>query len=358
MKELIVECPLNSLSFGNVAFNFLRELHAHNRGLQVGVFPIGENVDISAYDQIDDDFKSWLQQAIDNRYDFLRKDVKNLRLWHLNGSDIRRTPNQTLYTFYELDQPTDIEKRVAEYQDNIIFSSSHAKEAFGVSNGSFIPIGFDKDFKVIEKSSVDQVHFGLMGKFEKRKHTKEIIQLWLKKYGNNPDYLLTCCVTNPFFPADRMKAIIGEAVGNQNYNNINFLPYLKTNSEVNEYLNAIDIDLSGLSGAEGWNLPAFNATALGKWSIVLNATSHKDWANSDNAILVEPNGLESAVDGVFFAQRGDFNQGNINTFDPEEVSAAMDEAVKRRGTVNEKGVTLQESFSYNKTVRAILETMI
>ena len=41
-------------------------------------------------------------------------------------------------------------------------------------------------------------------------------------------------------------------------------------SKVNILINNIDIDLSGLSNGEGWNLPAFNATALGKWSIVSN----------------------------------------------------------------------------------------
>jgi hypothetical protein len=29
--------------------------------------------------------------------------------------------------------------------------------------------------------------------------------------------------------------------------------------EMNEFLNAIDVDLTGMSGGEGWNLPAFNA---------------------------------------------------------------------------------------------------
>ena len=76
-----------------------------------------------------------------------------------------------------------------------------------------------------------------------------------------------------------MNQIIAQALEGKTYGNINFLPRLGTNSEVNEMLNSIDIDLSGLSGAEGWNLPAFNSTCLGKWSMVLNCTSHKDWAN-------------------------------------------------------------------------------
>lgn len=100
-----------------------------------------------------------------------------------------------------------------------------------------------------------------MGKFEKRKHTEKIIKLWLSKYGNNNKYQLTVCVTNPFFKQEEMSAVIHNTLEGKRYSNVNFLPYLKTNSEVNELLNSIDIDLTGLSGAEGWNLPAFNATA-------------------------------------------------------------------------------------------------
>ena len=66
-----------------------------------------------------------------------------------------------------------------------------------------------------------------------------------------------------------MKSVISNALRGKHYKNINFLPHLEKNAEVNELLNAIDIDLTGLSGGEGWNLPAFNATCLGKWSVVL-----------------------------------------------------------------------------------------
>ena len=45
---------------------------------------------------------------------------------------------------------------------------------------------------------------------------------WLKKYGNNPKYLLSCCVTNPFFKEDQMKNILGNVLEGKQYNNINF----------------------------------------------------------------------------------------------------------------------------------------
>ena len=120
-------------------------------------------------------------------------------------------------------------------------------------------------------------------------------------------------------------------------------------------MNAIDIDLSGLSGAEGWNLPAFNATALGKWSVVLNATSHKDWATPENSLLVEPNGTVPSADGRFFHQGSDFNQGVFYTFDEDAVIAKMKEAEAVCKTENTKGLELQESFSYSNTLDKILD---
>ena len=110
--------------------------------------------------------------------------------------------------------------------------------------------------------------------------------MWISKYGNNNKYQLSICVTNPFFKPEEMNAVLSNCFQGKRYTNINILPYLQKNSEVNDLINSLDIDLTGLSGAEGWNLPAFNATCLGKWSIVLNETSHKDWSNENNCISV------------------------------------------------------------------------
>ena len=133
------------------------------------------------------------------------------------------------------------------------------------------------------------------------------------------------------------------------------MPHLKTNSEVNDLLNAIDIDLTGLSGAEGWNLPAFNATCLGKWSIVLNETAHKDWADNTNSILVESNGIEPCYDNKFFQEGSPFNQGNIFTWDSDVVSQAMDLAVSKKGQFNTNGELLKDKFSYSRSVDRLLK---
>lgn len=354
--KLIVEAPINSLSFGNVSVNMLRELF--KSGVEVGLFPVGKP-DLSAF-ALDPQFASWLQESVDKRLDFLADKVPTFKLWHFNGGENRKSPKQHLYTFYECSEPTKHEVSVCKSQDVTFLSSRYSRDLFqnaGCDNVQFIPLGFDEDFKKTNKKYLEGVvHFGLMGKFEKRKHTAAIIKAWLKKFGNDNRYQLSCCVTNPFFNPQQMQAQIASVLEGKRYSNINFLPYLKTNAEVNEFLNAIDIDLTGLSGGEGWNLPAFNATCLGKWSVVLNATSHSDWANSENSILINPNGRMSVADGVFFAEGQEFNQGVFFTWKEEDAIDAMELAVKKSSTVNSAGLGLGKVMTYKTTVSSILES--
>lgn len=358
MDTLIFKCPVNSVSFGNISLNLLREMF--NRDMVVAHFPIG-NVDASVYDKLSDDLKEWLQSSINNRYKLLKQDSPTLQLWHINGSENRITSKHHLITFYELDSPTDTEKSIVNIHDSVMFSSKCSAKSFksiGCKNSSHIPIGFDPDFHKTGKEYLnDKIHFGLMGKFEKRKHTGKILKLWADKYGNNYNYQLSCCINNGFLKPEQLNQFIHQALDGKQYGNINFLPFLKTNSEVNEFMNAIDIDLTGLSGAEGWNLPAFNATALGKWSIVLNATSHKDWANEKNSILVESSGKTPAYDGIFFQEGAPFNQGNIHTFNDEEVVSKMEEAESKCKKENVEGIKLQEKFSYSNMLDCVIKNI-
>ena len=359
MKSLIIKCPLNSLSFGNVSYNLLRE--AFKKEIDVCLFPIGDRIDLQAYDKIDENFQSWIKDSFEKRLTASKKDIPTLQLWHLNGSENRISSQQHLLTFYELDCPTLTEKNLSDLQSSVTFSSKYAMDRFksvGCENVNFASLGFDEDFHKTDKKYLEgKVHFGLMGKFEKRKHTAKLIKAWAKKYGNNYDYQLTCCVFNPFFKKEQMDQIIAQTLEGKRYGNINFLPYLQTNSEVNDFLNSIDIDLSGMSGAEGWNLPAFNSSCLGKHSIVLNSTSHKDWANKDNCILVEPTGKETAEDKIFFHAGQPFNQGHIYCFDEEDFCSKMDEAIKACEKVNTEGEKLKEKFTYKKMFENILKTI-
>lgn len=359
MSKINFSGPINSLSFGNVSINMLRSFY--EKGVEVSFFPIGDKLDFSAYDKITQDFKKWVINCSANRFKNISPDTPSIRMWHLSGSESGIGKRNFLYTFYECDEPTIAEKATCSIQEKCIFSSSHAKKCFddaGCNNTEYIPIGFDTDFFETEKKYLlGKVNFGIVGKFEKRKHTGRIIKLWADRYGNNSDYQLTCCVTNPFFKPEQMNQIIAQSTNGKKYTNINFLPYLETNSQMNEVYNSIDINLSGLSGAEGWNLPAFNSTCLGKWSVVLNSTSHKDWATEENSILVEPEGQEPIYDGAFFHEGQAYNQGTFSVFSDKAFYSALDKAISLTSKRNDKGVEIKESFSYNKTIEKILKTI-
>ena len=62
--NLILEAPLNSLSFGNVSFNIIRELHKLD--VNLGIFPTGDP-DLSAFD-VSDDLSKYIEDAVNNRW--------------------------------------------------------------------------------------------------------------------------------------------------------------------------------------------------------------------------------------------------------------------------------------------------
>ena len=346
--KILLEAPLNSLSLGNVSYNILRELF--EKGHDVALWPTG-NIDIEAFDP-SDEMKLKIKDALDKRVSFLSDEIPVIKVWHINGSENKKNANQYLYTFYECNQPTDVELAFCKHQKETILSSSCAAELL---NAKYVPLGFDKDFAPNDKKYLnDVIHFGLMGKFEKRKHTARILNAWAKKYGNNNKYQLTCCIGNPFFKDEEINALISTSLEGKQYSNINFLPFLPRNKDVNDFINAIDIDLSGLSGAEGWNLPAFNATCMGKWSVVLNATSHKDWANENNSVILEPSSEFPCYDNKFFVQGSSFNQGTFYSWTEDECISAMEKAEQKVGQVNTEGQKLADKFTYSKTVDGIL----
>ena len=354
--KLLVNAPINALSFGNVSVNILRELYKKN--IDLIFFPIGEKVELSAYDKVDQDFIKYLQERTNNRFEKIDKNIPSLKLWHVFGSESRYTKNQSLFTFHEVSEVTPIEKNLLNLQDNILVSSNYTKSIFelnGLSNVTYVPLGFDTDFHLTGRSYLpEKIHFGLMGKFENRKNSSRIIKTWLKLFGNKSEYQLTCAITNQFLEKSRFQNELLKIMDGKHYNNVNFLPYMQMNSEVNDYLNSIDIDLGGLSGGEGWNLPSFNATALGKWSVVINATAHKDWATKDNSILIEPSCLKDCYDDIFFKKGQAFNQGQFFDISDEEMENAILKSVSYAKTPNPEGLKLQKQFTYEKTVETIL----
>jgi glycosyltransferase involved in cell wall biosynthesis len=359
VSKLAFNLPLNSTSLGQVSFSILRELF--KRKVDLHLFPIG-GIDISSQNQ-DQDFLGWLQNVLITSPKEHSKTNPIFKLWHINGSLESYSNKQVLLSFYEVDSPTPTEINIIKNNEKVLLSSSYAVGIFkslGLNNVDFIPLGFDSvHFKNSVKRSVNGIQFGLFGKLEpQRKRHLKVLSLWAQKYGNNPDYSLNCAVFNHFIDPKAQSQLLNQALNGIKYFNINFLNYMSSNEMYNDLLNNTDIVLA-MSGGEGWGLPEFQAVALGKHCIGLEAHAYKDWMTEKNSVLVQPNGKIPCYDNIFFKQGAEFNQGSIFDWSDQEFLEGLNtvEARYKNNPVNTEGLKLQEQFTYSKMVDSILEIM-
>ena len=326
------------------------------------IFPIGP-VDIGTQNQ-NQDFFNWINNAAVKAQSLHNRDNPIFKLWHLSGSLESFSNKQTLLSFYEADTPTKTEINIVKNNSKVLLSSKYAVSCFenlGCNNLKFIPLGFDSEHfsKINRPANRTDIHFGLAGKLEpQRKRHLKVLQAWVKKYGNKPGYFLNCALFNNFLDPNVQSQIINQALEGQRYWNINFLPYLPTNSSYNQFINNNDIILA-MSGGEGWGLPEFQSVALGKHCVGLNAHAYKDWMNEDNSVLISPSGKIPIYDNIFFRQGAEFNQGSIFDWDENEFITGMETAEKRfrKNPENIEGTKLQSEFTYAKTTDAILEVL-
>ena len=356
--DFTLNLPLNGVSFGQVSIALLREFY--KKELSPLILPISGNVDLSTQD-ISGDFKMWIDSCLSQGMKKHSRKTPTFKLWHLNGSLESFSNNQVLLSFYELDQPTEEEVNIVKNNSKVLFTSQETVDCFknyGAENVDMINLGFDhSNFNRIDKKyfSDDRIVFNIVGKFEKRKHHYKMISSWAKRFGNNNKYFLQCAIYNNFLSAEDNQKIVNQILSGQKLFNINFYGFLQKNSLYNDFLNSGDVVLS-MSGGEGWGLPEFHSTAIGKHCVALNASGYKSWANEDNAVLVNPSSKTPVYDGMFFHENQPYNQGNIYDFDESAFIKGCEDVIQRveQNRVNEAGLKLQKEFTYEKTVEQIL----
>lgn len=358
-SDFAFDIPLNNLSFGATSVAILRE--CFKRGLHPNVFPLNGVVDIGAQ-KPDDKFNAWLGNCIGkSQKDHSRKQT-SYKLWHINGSltSYSQTDNR-LITFYEANDPTPTEINILRNQSRVYVTNRYTQGVFrnfGIE-AEHLPLGFDShNFGILEKRpGVEGVMTTLLlAKLEHRKHTLKQLALWAKRYGNKKEYRLNCAIVNPFMKPEHQQQLIVQALEGKQYWNINFLPFMGTNAEYNQFLQSGQIVLA-CSGAEGFGLGEFHAAAMGAWPVTLKAHAYLDHFTDENAIWIKPNGMTPIYDGIHFAPGQPFNQGSVFTWADEDWYAAMEEAEKRaRAGLNTAGLKLQ-SQTFAQTVDILLKEL-
>lgn len=354
-----LEIPINPTSFGQVGWGVCYEIF--KRGLTPNIFPIGE-VDLRAF-QEDTNFTFWLQMCIEKAPREFSANDPTITLWHINGSHKRLSNKKNiLWTAHETSMLTPTEANILNNYQKVFTTSNYSKKIFtdaGVKNVKWCPNYFDSiHLHKIETPKLpnDPITFGLSGKLEKRKNTRDIIVSWANMFAGKSEYRLNCCIFNPFLDPDMQSREIHSWFGGRIPWNIKILPFQVKNSDYNKDFNSWQIDLSGLSGAEGWGLPCFSSICLGKTAIVLDAHAHKDYATKSNSILVEPNGEVEIYDGAFFQKGHQFNQGNMFTFSQDAAHEAFKKALDNleNPAIVKESSKLRKQFSVANTVDTLL----
>lgn len=349
-----LEIPINSVSLGQIGYGICYELF--KRKIKPNIFPIGD-VDLSAF-LPDSNFDFWLRSCVQNAQDDFTK-YPTIKHWHLNGSErVVGRGKQILWTPHELSEITPTEAAVCSNFDQVLVTSHYSKDVFkkGGVDTDVCPNFFDsRHFYEVSVPQAGKYNWGIFGKLEKRKHTRNAIVAWANKYGGDQDHRLLCQVFNPFLDKAAQGHEINSWFGGNCPWNITFYPFQQRNSDLNTLFNSVDIVI-GLSGAEGWNLPLHTCLGLGKHAVVLDATGHKEFANSENSTLLEPSGMEDSSDGIFFHKGAKFNQGQIYNFTQNRAWEGFEKALdklKTCGKVNVAGRATQ-SFTVSKTVDKLL----
>lgn len=357
MSNFSVNVPINDVSFGQTSIALLREFK--NLGLNPAIFPIG-NINLSSQ-KIDQEFGDWVNSCLIKAQSTHSRKTPTFKLWHIDGSLESYSEKQVLLSFYELDQPTEMELNIVKNNSKVIFTSKYTSgifEDYGATNIEYCPLGFDKyNFKRIEKKffNDERIVFLCCGKFEHRKRTEKTIRSWVKKYGNSREYFLQCAIYNPFISPEENESIVRNILEGRNYFNVQFIGYMQQNELYNQFLNSGNIIIG--MGTEGFGLPEFHATALGKHSVILNAAGYKSWATPENSTLIQPSSKIPAYDNRFFFQGRPTNQGNVFDFSEESFINGCEQAISRvrKNSVNTEGLKLQEEFSYAKSAAKIVE---
>lgn len=353
------DAPFNPTSIGQTSYNIYKQLAKNN---DICLFPQGDSIDLGCFNVKDEEKQSIQRNSHFSEANYDRNNP-SVSIWHIRGSEKAIGARQNLLTFHETDFLTKYEINRLSQLSKIFVSSKYTKEIFdfylnGAANVIYCPLAFDSDsFGKIDKDTQEGViTFGLRGKLEKRKHTLKVMAAWAKTFGGDPRYRLDCSIHN-FFMGDEQLREIHRSMPDQTMPwNINILPFLPTNDLYNRCLNQADIDLTGMSGCEGFNLPLFQSLCLGKQAVVLNAHVHKDFCNSDNSILVEPSGMIEADDGKFFVKGQPINQGRWFDFYEKDLIDAMVFAAEKGLVNNDEGEKLKD-WTFEKTAQIIKDNI-
>jgi glycosyltransferase involved in cell wall biosynthesis len=359
--QINLSCPINQLGYGVAGLNITKALHELNH--EVCLFTIG-NVEVS------EEYHELLKEVIKNSRTPDWK-APSIKMWHQHDM-AQFVGNGEKYGFpiFELDRFTDLELHHLHYLDHWMVTSEWAKsiivehvgkirgEEYVKENTYVIPLGVDRTIFKESMSHKKETIFYNCGKWEIRKGHDVLVKAFEEAFTEDDDVELWMMCDNPFYPEEEnfkwerlyRSSKLGEKV--------RIIPRQKTQEDVYKIMSETDCGVFP-ARAEGWNLELLEMMSCGKHVIATNYSSHTEFCNDDNCMLVDTEEKEDAVDGFWF--RGQGQWASIKEKQISELAQHMRAVHEKKKNdelnINQAGVDTAKKFSWENSAIKIIEAI-
>ena len=347
--------PINSLGYGVAGLNILLEL---NKLSNVALWPLGEP-------DADRKYFPVLKECVQNTKipDFA---APCLRIWHQHDmSQFVGSGSKIGFPIFELDTFTEEEKHHLSHLDKIFVCSEWAKEivkqnipSFSKSDIFIIPLGVDRSVFQESPSNREETIFFNCGKWEVRKGHDFLIEAFLEAFTPEDNVELWMMCHNPFYSEeenlDWQEKYKQSALGDK----IRIIPRQDTQKDVYNIMRQVDCGVFP-SRAEGWNLELLELMSCGKHVIATDYSGHTQFCNKEDALLIEIQEKEKAVDDKWFFGQGEWaSLGEKQLRQAAYYMSAIHRA-KSRGSLepNINCTATAEKFSWRNTAREIINAI-
>lgn len=270
---------------------------------------------------------------------------------HLSSLDLVCVP--TVWAQYVLGIngiPQDKIRRVPLGVDPLIFHP-------GIAGG--LPPGYEAVERVIEQTR-PTVFFNC-GKWEIRKGHDVLVEAFTRAFAPHENVLLVMNCSNPFLTKSQQEEWVSL------YRSSAFLcgkvivlpDRLPRQQDVARLMMLADCGVFP-ARAEGWNLELLEMLAMGKACIATNYSAHTEFCTTENCLLVEPDGLEPAFDGVFFTS-GQGQWAELGERAMEQLVSHLRDVHRRKQegslSANMAGIQTAGQFTWDATAHHLLTAL-
>lgn len=290
--ELNYIAPLNDLSYGIVAENFLENMV--DSEVDVQLFPIA----------LEDNKLKWKPLTFHENPRNINRTT--LRIWHQDDLHTRAGGGKHFgFPIFELDTFSNIEKESIKSCDEVIVCSEWAKRIVFEQTkkvAHVVPLGFDpRIFKPGPKNNTPNTIFFNCGKWEYRKGHDILLKCFEKAFNpsDNVELWMVSENVHPYADGPEWEKLYKNSPMS---GKIRIIPRLKSQKNVYYIMGRVDCGVFP-SRAEGWNLGMLELLACGKHVIATDYSGHTQF-NQSGVRNIEIDSTEIAKDGIWFNGQG------------------------------------------------------